>query len=336
MRMQKALVFLIIVLAIGLPSLSSCTPAPPAGNSGGESLHLQQILAQQTQSAIDAAFTATAEHELGDISTQVAIEHGTALALSAQLTQQAASLAATQIAATMLADQANSTATAQAQATGTARADLQATSTTEAQETSTAIAYTHGTSTAVVVQTQVARQEKAEARQQTWNTVWRILGAIILIAALIVLGILIFKFVPWVQVKHFGTQQWNGKPIPMIPDGKGGMMIGDIARSLGPGLVIDIKTGEVLSKGIFENPELQAQVVARAQAAELLLAANSGNGQLTRSQREAILRKAVHAGTEAVTSPYRILQPHDMPPPMLAQPGTVRILDAEWKEADDE
>jgi hypothetical protein len=120
------------------------------------------------------------------------------------------------------------------------------------------------------------------------------------------------------------------------------IMIGDIARSLGPGLVIDAQTRDVLSKGIaetqfpFENLELQAQIVARAQAAELLLAANSGNGQLTRSQREAILRKAGHTGTEAVTSPYRILQPHDMPPPMLAQPGTVRILDAEWREADDQ
>lgn len=336
MRMQKVLVVLIFILVVGLSGLSSCTPIPSSGNSGSESLHLQQILAQQTQSAIDAAYTATAEHELGDIATQVAIEHGTALALSAQLTQQAASLVATQAAATMLADQANSTATAQAQATGTARADLQATSTAEAEGTATAIAYTHATSTAVAVQTQVAKQEKAEARQQTWNTFWRIMGAIILIASLVILGILIFKFVPWVQVKHFGTQEWNGKPIPMIPDGKGGVMIGDIARSLGPGLVIDAQTRDVLSKGIFENPELQAQVVARAQAAELLLAANSGHGQLTRSQREAILRKAVHAGTEAITSPYRVLQPHDMPPPVLAQPGTVQILDAEWKEAEDE
>jgi hypothetical protein len=254
--------------------------------------------------------------------------------LAVQMTGQAVSLQATQAVATMAADQAHSTATAQTQATGTARADLLATSTAKAQETATALAYTHATSTGVAVQTQVAKQEQAEIRQQAWSTFWGMMGVIILIASLIVLGILIFKFVPWVQVKYLGTQDWNGKPISMIPDERGGMVIGDITRSLGPGLILDAKAREVASKAIFENPELQVQVVARAQAAELLLAANSKHGQFSRPQRETLIRKALSVGAEPVDVPYRILQPQDAPPPILAQPGTVEILEAEWRELD--
>ena len=321
------------MLCAGVLLLSACAVPPSSHTPDGAQLHLQQILAQQTQSSIDAAYTATADAELGDISTQVAIQHSIELALSSQMTQQAVSLEATQVAATLTADQAESTATAQAQAAGTAQALDRATTTTQAQQTATHIGYAQATSTGIAVQTEVAYATQQEHRRDNWQTFWRVFWAGTAAATVTAFFILLFRFIPWIQLKYLGIQNWNGKPITAIPDGKGNVFLGDISRSLGPGLVIDAEARNISSHGGHENNELQASVTARAQAAELLLAASNGNGRP--AQRQALAHKAFQATDSQAQRPYQILSADHAPPLLTDEPETVDILDAEWRDLDE-
>ena len=71
-------------------------------------------------------------------------------------------------------------------------------------------------------------------------------------------------------LKFFGFQSWNGKPIVIVPDKRGGFKVVDIARSLGPGLMVDEK-GDLVTTGLAPDLEMQNAITARAQAAELLL-----------------------------------------------------------------
>ena len=122
---------------------------------------------------------------------------------------------------------------------------------------------------------------------------------------------------------------------PLVTASLGLGLVGDISRSLGPGLVIDTEARDVSSTGIFDNPELQAQVVARAQAAELLLAATNGSNVLGSHQRQALVRRAISTTEDVAAAPYRVLRAEEHPPLLAHEPETVGLLDVEWREIDE-
>jgi hypothetical protein len=292
-------------------------------------------LAAEAENALNLAHTqqtATASSAISRKQTEVAHIVQTQLFQSnmATATVQAWQFELTRTAALLQVTQTAQAARIQATQTALALAQTQTAATQVAVAQATRQAH-EGQTAAMALE----RQRLELARLQSTNALKAYIGWGLL---LVTFGIgiwLVVRATPWVLVKFFGTQHWNGKPIITVPDGKGGVVLGDIARSLGPGLVIDVRSLDVQSKGIFENSALQNQVVARAQAAELLLATGNHRG-LSRTQQEHILRKAITTSTDAAIAPYRILQPDDTPPHMLAQPETLPILEAKWRDTEDD
>jgi len=235
-------------------------------------------------------------------------------ALNIRVTEQAIQFEATRQAATITADQANSTATAVAQAAGTARAETEMVQAAKAASAATT-------------------REAAELAP--WRTFWRFALAGCFVASVIAAVVLLFKLLPWIQLRFFGAQRWNGKPLLVVPDGQGGALIADISRSLGPGLSLDVAAREIASKGIFQNALLQDQVAARAQAAEMLLAAQNGAQPPEGGRQDRLIQRTLQSGNEAGSQPFQILPLQGLPPQQLVAIDTIEILDAEWRAIDE-
>ncbi len=199
----------------------------------------------------------------------------------------------------------NATATASAeaiQATGTAVAAAHTQSALSAAGTATQSAYnTEGTSTAIalgVLQASATAQIEriAEQRQSEQQTLlFRTWAGRIALSILFAVGLFIaWQSVSWVLLRLFGVYRLVNRPVVITPDGKGGFNVFDISRSLQPGATVS-QDGKVLTAGGAKDEQVQSQVAARAQAAELMLAANSGQPAQP-AQRRTILRQALQTG----------------------------------------
>jgi hypothetical protein len=144
--------------------------------------------------------------------------------------------------------------------------------------------YVKATATQLAVNELIRRDESQRQSLEFRTWAWRVS----LVLAFAFGLFLIWKATPWILLKFFGFQSWNGKPIIVVPDSRGGFKIVDIARSLGPGLVVDEK-GAIVSTGAAKDLDLQNAITARAQAAELLLA----TGSMPVEERKRVLRQAV-------------------------------------------
>jgi len=188
----------------------------------------------------------------------------TASQVAADCTATAQSWQATSVAGTQ---QAISTGTAQAATATQVEADNQV----------------QATATQLAVNELIRRDESK--RQTLLFRTWALRLALVLVFAF---GLfLIWKATPWLLLKFFGFQSWNGKPIIVIPDKNGGFKIADIARSLGPGLEFDQK-GRLISSSSAPDAHMQNDIAARAQAAELLLSV----GNLPAETKKQVLRQA--------------------------------------------
>jgi len=272
-----------------------------------------QAFAIQARSTIQAgeamasnlSLTGTAvSMEVNMQSTQVALQLTQSAATEQYLNRQ-----------TEIAAAATSTAISQ-QGTGTAIAQ-QAEATATAQiATATQMAIDAGvraTATQFAVN-ELIRQDESQQQTLLFRTwAWRI----ILTLSFILGVVLIWQATPWVLLKVFGIHSWNGKPIIIIPNPKGGFQAADIARSLGPGLVMDEK-GKLLTTGMAPDTQMQNAVTARAQAAELLLALREQTPEI----RKRVLRQAIQA---APATPPALLQ---AVPPGDVIDAQVKILPA--------
>jgi len=144
------------------------------------------------------------------------------------------------------------------------------------------------TATQLAINEMIRRDESQ--RQTLLFRTWALRLALVLVFVFCL--VLIWKATPWLLLKFLGFQSWNGKPIVVVPDARGGFKVVDIARSLGPGLTIDEK-GNMVTTGLAPNPEMQNAITARAQAAELLLSF----GSLPTEMKKRILRQVVALST---------------------------------------
>lgn len=119
----------------------------------------------------------------------------------------------------------------------------------------------------------LAEQRESERQTLLFHT-WA--GRITLVILFAVGLFIAWQSVSWVLLRAFGIHRLANRPVVIKPDGKGGFNIFDISRSLQPGANV-AKNGQILPGGGASDPQLQNQVAARAQAAELTLAANSGS-----------------------------------------------------------
>ena len=331
MQKKIALIFemLFSIILLGMFFLSGCAgvssgdlPAPrhsPLPTAIPPFIATDQASAIQARSTIQAgeamasnlALTGTAvSMEVNMQSTQVALQLTQSAATEQYLARQTEIAAAAT--ATTISQQGTGTAIAQyAAGTGTAMAQQIAATGTAQVATATQMAIDAGvraTSTQFAVN-ELARRDESQQQTLLFRTwVWRIRLTLRFVFAVI----LIWKATPWVLLKLFGVHSWNGKPIIIIPNAKGGFQAADMARSLGPGLVMD-ENGKMLTTGMAADPQVQSAVTARAQAAELLLALREQTPEI----RKRVLRQAIQSAP---------------PTPALPQPGEQgEIIDAQVK-----
>lgn len=253
------------------------SPIPPyVATDQAASLQARSTIQAGEALAYNLALTGTAVAvQVNSESTRVALQLASSAATEQYFVRQ--TQASGEITATAISAAATSSiATQQAINTGTAQA-----------ATATQVTFNHyvqTTATQLAVN-ELIRQDESQRQSLEFRTwAWRI--ALVLAFAFGL--VLIWKAIPWILLKFFGFQSWNGKPIFVMPDRRGGFKIVDIARNLGAGLVIDEK-GCIMTAGSAPDPVMQNAITARAQAAELLLSANS----LPTDERKQVLHQAV-------------------------------------------
>ncbi|HNT56184.1 MAG TPA: hypothetical protein PKG95_15810, partial [Anaerolineaceae bacterium] len=237
-----ALALIVFAMALsGCAGVSVDSIAPPT--SAILSTPIPPFIATDQASAIQARSTIQAgeamAYNLALTGTTVAVEVNTeSTRVALQLTSSAATemyfarqtQSSGEATATAISFEATSSvATQQAIGTGTAQA-----------ATATQVMSNHfvqATATQLAVN-ELIRQDESQRQSLEFRTwAWRIS----LVLAFVFGLVLIWKATPWVLLKFFGFQSWNGKPIIVVPGSRGGFKIVDIARSLGPGVIIDEK-----------------------------------------------------------------------------------------------
>jgi len=296
----------LLLLAIGLliMGLSGCAGvtaasiAPPTSALLSTSIPpyvaTDQASAMQARSTIQAGEAQAYNLALTGTAVAVDVSRQTTL-VALNLTQSAATeqyftrqtQASGEATATASQVAAGGTATAQSWLATSAAGTQQAISTGTAQAATAAQVeadnQVHATATQLAVNELIRRDESQ--RQTLLFRTWALRLALVLVFAF---GLfLIWKATPWLLLKFFGFQSWNGKPIIVIPDKNGGFKIADIARSLGPSLEFD-QNGRLITSGSAPDAQMQNAIAARAQAAELLLSV----GNLPAETKKQVLRQA--------------------------------------------
>ena len=262
------------------------------------SVATEAAFARQTEQAQSA--TATASH--------VAIQ-ATNTAVAAALTQTALSVAGTATQAAV-----NSSGTATQSALSSASTATQLAYNTQGTSTAIALGVLQASATAEIER--IAEQRRSEQQTLLFRTwAWRIALSLAFAVGLF----LAWQSANWVLLRLFGVYRLVNRPVVITPNGKGGFNIFDISRSLYPGAAVK-RDGQVLPAGGAKDEQLQAQAVARAQAAELMLATSSGSA-LHAEQRRAVLHQALNAGAgqpsqnipqgDVVDAPVIVIQPDD-------------------------
>ncbi len=301
--------FLILLLAL---SLQACSGAPAADPHRIEiATPIPPYVATDQASALQARATRQASEgrmsELAAESTAVVLQMTQAAATEAYFLRQTEQVQHASATAHQEAIQASSTAVAARHTQ--AALDFAGTTTQSAlnaagtvtqsaynnQNTSTAIALGILQASATAQVERLAEQRESERQTLLFRT-WA--GRIALVILFAVGLFIAWQSVSWVLLRAFGIHRLANRPVVITPNGKGGFNIFDISRSLQPGASV-YKDGRVLTAGGAEDPQLQSQVTARAQAAELMLAANSGQA-VHPAQRRTVLRRALQAGTPPV------------------------------------
>ncbi|MFM8319915.1 MAG: hypothetical protein ACKOC5_03285 [Chloroflexota bacterium] len=314
-----ALAILIFILpgCAGLPGAGSVpatsallsTPIPPyVGTEQASALRARSTIQAGEAQAYNLALTGTAvAMDVNQQSTLVALQLAQSAATEQYFIRQTQISAETTATASLVyavgtatASQAaiDGTATAQSQAATQAAATQQtiATGTSQAATATQAEAdhRVQATATQLVIN-ELIRRDESQRQTQLFRT-WALRLALVLS---FVFGlVLIWKATPWLLMRFFGFQSWNGKPIIVIPDKKGGFKIVDMARSLGPGLEFD-QDGHLITTGSTSDIQIQNAITARAQAGELLLSMS----HLPAETRKQVLRQAAQLATPLSPAP---------------------------------
>lgn len=196
-------------------------------------------------------------------------------------------------------------------AAGTQQAESTATAQSATSTQAAADGFVRATATQLAVNEMQRRDESQ--RQSLFFRTWA--GRIALVLLFAFGLVLIWQATPWLLLKFFGFQSWNGKPILLLPDKKRGFQVVDIARSLGPGLTLD-ESGKLITTGLAPDLNMQNAITARAQAAELLLSVGNEPGPT----KQRVLRQASGLAaptsapalpTEIANAQFRVLPPDD-------------------------
>jgi len=334
-------------IALILIGLMACTPTYTPSPKDGDIYLTWAVANMRAQSAQETA------EAVGALMTQQA--RATAAAQEQfffQVTQTA-------VAWEMESRRANATATAQAIATATAEGYARATATAQAAATATAIGYANATATASSAATATATAEHAtatavaptvaivqartgtELRREEWRQrtapaehILRVVfWAVLVLVGIVSLLWLIPRAYHALMMRFLALRSGApDKPLILAPASDGfwtawvrapRLAAYDADRAGGPGLVIDLATGDAK-----ELPGGDPDTTRRDQAVDAVTRPTAAAGRLP-SGAAAKTAREIQA-----PPPYRILPPSETPPPPIA--AALPVLDAQWREEEEE
>ena len=329
-----------------LIGLMACTPTyTPSPEDGDIYLtwavaNLRAQHAQETAEAVNrmvtqhAQWTRTAQEQYFFQVTQTAVAWN-------MENQRANATATAQAVATATADwHARATATAQAAATATAIGYANATATARADATATATA-ANATATAVAPTVAIVQaRTETELRREEWRQrtapvehVLRVLfWAVLVLVGIASLLWLIPRVYNALMMRFLALRSGApDKPLVLAPASDGfwtawvrapRLAAYDADRAGGPGLVIDLATGEAK-----ELPGGDPDTTRRDQAVDAIARPAAAAGRLSSSAAAKAAREI------QAPPPYRILPPSETPPPPIA--AALPVLDAQWHEEEE-
>lgn len=340
-RILTAVLFICLIIAV-----VACgeLPVTPAGTPT-VTLHPGFIETPQAAYAQAQSTLAAGEGRMAELSvegTEVAMQMTQAAATDLYLRQQTAdSQTATDAAARLVIDL---TSTAQAAAATYQARETQAhfdlatesaAATSDANQaimTQVAMQITQAAAQAEIER--IIEQRLVESQTLLWRT-WsgRIFGAILTVLIIAVIGYVSWRIWP-VILTRLGVVRWapDGKPYftAQLPGRR--VVLVDLTRALAPGIVIE-PDGTITQGGGAQDEQIQNQVTARAQTAEMLLAANTLPATHAKPSKttERIVSGVLQTGQP--TQRYIVLSPSDSQGKL--DPSEREILDAEWRDADE-
>ena len=316
--MKRWFLYILICLP-ALSGLAACAagayPAPD-GSSGIYPTPIPAYVATEQAAAIQARSTRQAGEgrlvELAAESTTVVLQMTASAATEIHLARQTQQAQIATADAIQAASQARTTAQAAAytavalEAAGTA---TQAAYQVQGTSTSIALGLLQASATAEVER--IAEQRQSERQTLLFRT-WA--GRIALVILFSLSLFIAWQSASWVLLRFFGVYRLVNRPVVITPNGRGGFNVFDISRSMHPGASVS-QAGQIETAGGAADVHIQSQVAARAQAGELLLAANSGQALKT-GQRRSILMRALQTGAPIAPT---------LPAPLEAQAEVIII-----------
>jgi hypothetical protein len=275
----------------------------------------------------------------------------TAEAVGALMTQQARATAAAQeqfffqvtqtaVAWEMESQRANATATAQAAATATAIGYANATATASSAATATATAE-HATATAVAPTVAIVHaRTETELRREEWRQRTAPAEHILRVVFWTVLVLVGIASLLWLIPRAYHALMMRflalrsgapDKPLILAPASDGfwtawvrapRLAAYDADRAGGPGLFIDLATGEAK-----ELPGGDPDTTRRDQGIDAGARLAAAAGRLPPGAAARVAREIQSP------PPYRILPPSETPPPPIA--AALPVLDAQWREEEE-
>jgi hypothetical protein len=320
-------IYLFILLLVPF-LLSACADLPAISQQPGQTISATLIPSFiSTPQAAQAAALATIARAQGEqanialTATIVSMQMTRAVATDQHFTRQTEqSMTTTTVAASQIAEAtANSQrviTTRQAlndQATATQRA-YQATATLEAvsasiRSTATQVALNVIQVRAAAEERTIERKSQAEAQTVLWRT-WaaRIFWAAVIASFFIILLYCLWTFRLAIFAR-LGLIRWGvgGKPYIMVPT-PGGLLLIDMTRSITPGQLVN-GIGAIAVGGVGDLA-LQSQAAMRSQAAEMILASNSGaTNPRSVAQRQQVGRQPVIQAEQLPAIPVSVQLP---------------------------
>lgn len=331
--MKKTIILMAFFLsACSGSQYSSYTPTPNPGEIALQMLQ-QQVASEATAQIVSSQFTATAQI-LGATATQQAYNTEAAIVAQARLDAQATSdqerrdVQATQQRLDKEATQAQEHINAQSTA-DQARLDLYATQTAEASATAYAmtqrVVATHDWWTATAVEQEIILKnnviEKSNLDVQQERDTNKIQWQFPLFLALCVLIVGSVYFIRKSRTTEFKND-----------DGKIEILLFDNKTALKPALMTGpvFKVGEVTVPNV-SDPSEQARVTERAQIVEALSVMPDSPSSATVETFNRYFSRE-----DKPEKRFEFLGEGKMPPAELLNPETLKVIDGEWKDAQDE
>jgi hypothetical protein len=343
-EVKSAAHYLLLIVVLAMFSIASCGAPAPSGNDMLTGLMNAQDQAtaaarQYTDVSAHATTIAQATREylvLQGQQTRIADQSRasqTTFAESVRATQAAGAATATArsvlATSTREAEQANATATTRAaNYTATSAAVIVQSTLTSASATSTANAANalatrvSGDATATVIAAGVTTQLERERWTRTTEGAWSVFRIVVMALVVIIVCLFLYRAIQVFVLRRRGFRDANNELVLILPGNDGQEHVTRPGRMSGPVLQMTPPKAQPYQ---VDAPAADPETTKRDQAISLMRAATAGNGKGSSGDDLA----------DAIMDDPRV-QIVDEPPAQLVGGNVMPLLEARWKEVNDD